>query len=263
MLHMRHSLFFAPILPHSTLKKGCFAFLILLFSTFGLKAQGGPVLPLKGKTVAIYFSKKHFNYNRYFYHDLSQFIKTYAGEKTQVQDAKLQSIIAFGSLFSEQLSEATYADSAFFLNAYPDLARKFIRSYDADARSLAGLGATAMPGVDYILVINPMSLVMKKVPAVLARSNKLHTTYDFVKTGRLSMDILDPSTGRMAGSYTVCVNEHKTRIPQDLFSFYPEQSRMGDFLGKLFSTLVHNVNLGEAGNCPEPEEETEEDERDY
>lgn len=226
--------------------------MLLIAGFAGTKAQGGPVLPLKGKTAAVYFSKKHFTYNRYFYHDLSQFIKTHAGEGTQIQDAKLQSIIAFGGLFSEQLAEATAADSVFFLNAYPDLARKFIRSYNADERTLSALG-NAMPGVDFILVVNPLSLVMKKVPAVLAKSNRLETTYDMVKTGRMSLDIIDPRSGNIVGSYSVCLDEHKTRIPQDLFSFYPEQSRMGAFLGELFSTLVHNMNLGESGNCPEPE----------
>lgn len=222
-------------------------------------AQGGSVLPLKGKTAAVYFSKKQFSYNQYFYHDLSQFIKVQAGDKILVQDAKLQSIIAFGSLFAEQLGEASGADSVFFLNAFPDLARKFIRAYDSDERTLQSLG-DGMPGVDFILVINPMSLVMRKVPAVLTRSNRLETVYDYVKTGKVEMDMLDPATGRLAGRYAVCVNETTTRIPERLFSFYADESRMGDFLGKLFSTLVHYMNLGEPGNCdaPEPVDDLEE-----
>ena len=259
MLHMRFSLLptFSPFKSRLLQRS---ALLVLLFAMgfAGLKAQGGPVLPLKGKTAAVYFSKKHFSYNRYFYHDLSQFIKTHAGEKTQIQDAKLQSIIAFGGLFSEQLAEAASADSVFFLNAYPDLARTFIRSYKADDRTLSALG-NAMPGVDFIIVVNPLNLVMKKVPAVLAKSNRLETTYDMVKTGRISLDLIDPRSGSIVGSYTVCLDEHKTRIPQNLFTFYPEESRMGAFLGELFSTLVHYMNLGEPGNCPEPEAVAPED----
>lgn len=226
-------------------------FSLVLVCCFGPVFAQGPVLPMKDQRVAVYFSKKHFSYNQYFYHDVAQFIKTDAGRDVTIEDSKLQAIIALGALFSDQLAEPTEAKATFFLNGRPDLAREFIRNYQADAKTLSPLPKVAKE-VDRILVVNPLELVMKRVPAVLTRSNRLVTTHDLVKTGRVRLDLLDPASGKLVSSTTVCVNDRETFIPNEMFRFYPEESRMGEFLGKLFALAVTNLNLGESGNCPAP-----------
>jgi len=227
--------------------------LLLAFLIPSVVPAQGPVLPLKDKTVAVYFSKKHFSFNQYFYHDVAQFIKTDAGDDVLIEDSKLQAIIALGALFSDQLAEPTEAKEVFFLNGRPELAREFIRNYAAAERRLSPL-PTVSKEVDYILVVNPVNLVMERVPAVLTRSNRLVTTHDLVKTGQLRLDLFDPMSGDRVSTTRVCVNDRETFIPNEMFTFYPEESRMGEFLGKVFSLAVTNLNLGEVGNCPLPKE---------
>ncbi|MBL0020782.1 MAG: hypothetical protein IPP17_31210 [Bacteroidetes bacterium] len=79
-----------------------------------IHAQAGEVFPLKGKRVAVYFSKKHFTFDDNYRIPLSQFIKSDQGENAEIEDIKLQTLVALGTLFAQQLKKPSAADSTYF-----------------------------------------------------------------------------------------------------------------------------------------------------
>mgnify|MGYP001796245025 CR=1 FL=1 len=179
--------------------------LLVLGLSLGMMGMAqGPVLPLRGKTVAVYLSKRNFEHNRLFYHEIAQFLFCDYGEERVIEDIKLEVSIAIGRLFSEQLAEHTEAKSAFFLNGRPELAREFMANYNPDAHTLRAMGNAARD-VDYVLVVNPMILSMERNPVVLTRSNRLVTQYDLIRKGRVRLELLDPRSGELVSQTNVCV----------------------------------------------------------
>lgn len=206
--------------------------------------------PLADKAVAVYVSKKQFSYGEHYNHLLSQFIKKDQGDDVMVDDIKLQSLVALGRLFAEQLPEAAKTRSCFFLNAKPELARAFIKQYVPEESKLAPLGAS-FANLDYILVVNPIVLSTYKSASVYTRSNRLITTYDMVKTGRIKFELYDPKTGQLVRSHNTCMDERGTKVPENYFSFYNADSKTGKFLSRMFSLGVYHLNQGIADACDE------------
>lgn len=206
--------------------------------------------PLRGKRVAIYLSKRQFEFNDHYLIFLSQFVKSDQGRASTLENLKEQTMISLGEMLEAQLKEATRADSVFFLNRFPGVARKFIKKYDSDRHFLPPLG-DALDGIDYIFVINPMVLGTYKTSAVYSRSNRIMTQSVINKTGSVRIDVYDPRSGELRYVHKACFDEKESRAPEMYFDFRNDESRTGHFLARLFSTAVYYLNLGEKGNCPE------------
>ena len=206
--------------------------------------------PLKGKSVAVYFSKKQFNFDNNYRIPLSQFIKSDEGKDAEIEDIKIQTLIALGSLFSKQLAAPTQADSIYFLNENPALGSEFIKQYDSDNHELLPLDAS-FSHIDYVLVINPFVLGSYKTSSVYSRSNRIITEQIIVKTARIRFELFDPATGDRREVFETCVDDRKTKVDESYFEFHMEYSITGRFLAKLFSAAVDNMNSGIQNSCPE------------
>lgn len=204
--------------------------------------------PLKGKRVAVYFSKKHFSFDDNYRIPLSQFIISDECADTEIENIKLQSLVALGTLFSQQLEGPTQADSTYFLNEFPNLAQAFMEHYSADDHSLDPIGA-AFAGTDYILVVNPFILGSYKTSSVYSRSNRIITEQLVIKTARLRIELFDPNSGQRLHVYETCIDDRKTAVKDIFFEFHLEASRTGRFLAKLFSLAIQNMNTGVQNNC--------------
>lgn len=212
------------------------------------RAQGVPEFPLHGKQVAVYFSKKQFSFDDSYRIPLSQFIKSDQGENAEIEDIKLQTLVALGTLVAQQLKAASQADSVYFLNEFPALASAFISRYSSDERIMEPMGA-GFDQTDCILVVNPFTLNSYKTSSVYSRSNRIITEQIVVKTAHIRFELFDPRTGNRLHAYESCIDERKTSVSSILFEFHMESSRTGQFLAKLFSLAVHNMNQGILDNC--------------
>jgi hypothetical protein len=212
------------------------------------QAQSSQPFPLKGKRVAVYFSKKHFTFDDTYRIPLSQFIKSDAGKNAEIEDIKLQTSVALGSMFAKQLKAPAQADSVYFLNEFPDLANSFIDHYQSDDRSLEPLGGK-FEGTDYILVLNPFILSSYKTSSVYSRSNRIITEQVVVKTARVRIELFEPRSGDRRLEYETCIDDRKTPVRHIAFEFHLESSRTGRFLAKLFTLAVENINTGVHSNC--------------
>jgi hypothetical protein len=213
-----------------------------------VQAQPDQVLPLKGKRVAVYFSKKHFTFDDNYRIPLSQFIKSDEGDKAEIEDIKLQTLVALGTMFAQQLKMPAFADSVYFLNEFPELASHFIENYSSDAHALEPLGSK-FDGTDYILVLNPFILGSYKTSSVYSRSNRIITEQVVVKTARIRIELFEPRTGSRRYVFETCIDERKTPVKEIVFEFHMESSRTGQFLAKLFSLTIQNMNEGKQSNC--------------
>ena len=223
---------------------------LLTASLFG-QAPESEVYPLRGKTVAVYLSKRQFDFNDHYLIYLSQFVKSDQGRASTLDNLKEQTMISLGELLEAQLKEVTRADSVFFLNKFPGIARKFIKKYDSERHYLPAMGKE-MDGVDYIFVVNPMVLGTYKTSGVYSRSNRIMTQSVINKTGNVRIDVYDPVSGQLRYIAKACLDEKKTKEPALYFDFRNEESKTGHFLARLFSSAVYYLNQGEKGNCKEP-----------
>lgn len=226
-----------------------FTLLLLALAMPSLAPAQGATFPLQGKTVGVYFTRKYFNFDDTYRIPLSQFIMSDQGAEIDIEDLKSQTLISLGSLFSDQLDSATQADSVYFLNESPELAREFLNGYDADAHQLAPMEG-AFKGTDLILVVNPLVLGSYKSSSVYSRSNRIVTEMVIVRTARVRLEVFDPHTGLMLYKAEACMDERYTSIPEALFEFHMKNSQTGKFLGRLFSLAVTHLNLGIENNCP-------------
>lgn len=207
-----------------------------------------PLFPLKGKRVAVYFSRKQFNFDDNYRIPLSQFIKADEGQLTEIEDIKRQTLVALGRLFSEQLRIPAQADSVYFLNENPDLGKVFIDHYDSEEGALEPLGP-GFAGTDYVLIVNPLDLTSYKTSSVYSRSNRIITDQVVVKTARMSLEVFSPATGQRLTRAETCMDERKTSVTANYFDLHMKASKTGQFLGKLFTLAVQNLNEGKASNC--------------
>lgn len=214
----------------------------------GVWAQQEEPYPLAGKTVAVYFSRKHFTFDDHYRIPLSQFVMSDKGADISIEDLKSQTLISLGALFSSQLAVATRADSVYFLNEYPEQARAFMSAYDADTHSLAPMG-TALGQTDYILVVSPFILGSYKTPSVYSRSNRIVTEQVSVKTARVRMEVFEPREGLRLRIAETCMDERNTPVGEILFQFHMQNSQTGTYLSRLFSLAVGYLNAGSGGNC--------------
>jgi hypothetical protein len=214
-------------------------------------AQDSHLQPLEGKRVAVYFSRKHFNFDDNYRIPLSQFIRSNEGRDAEIEDIKLQTLVALGSMFSQQLKQPSQADSIYFLNEQPEMASAFLQAYDSEDHSLQDLGNEFL-GTDYILVINPLILGSYKKNSVYSHSNRIITEQIIVKTARMRMELFEPSSGNRVSAIETCMDERESQVPNNYFEFNMEYSITGKFLAHLFSLAVDNLNQGQ-GNCPKPE----------
>jgi hypothetical protein len=209
--------------------------------------------PLKDKTVAVFFSKKQFTFDDTYRIPLSQFIRSDQGEDTEIEDIKLQTLVALGTLFSQQLQSPAGADSVYFLNEAPNLAREFIQNFSSDENLLAPLGKAFLQ-TDYILVLNPITLSSYKTSSVYSQSNRIITQQIVVKTAHVVLSLFDPRSGERRFSFECCIDDRKTKVGMPFFEFHMRSSRTGQFLAKLFSLAVTMMNEGTQNNCPPPAE---------
>jgi hypothetical protein len=227
--------------------------LIASLSTWAVAQNAAETeFPLRGKRVAVYFSKKHFSFDDNYRIPLSQFIKSDAGDAAaEIEDIKLQTLVALGTLFSQQLRAPSQADSVYFLNEFPALAQAFMEHYSSDDHALDGLGSS-FEGTDYILVVSPFILGSYKTSSVYSRSNRIITEQIVVKTARIRIELFAPQTGQRMHVFETCIDERKTPVPTIYFEFHIQSSRTGQFLARLFSLTLDNMNKGVVSSCPEP-----------
>lgn len=224
-------------------------FILLLFFVSGLlsaQAQPKPQL-LRGKRVAVYLTKKQFNYDDTYLLDLSQFILTHRGEDAVVDNVKLEALIALGELIPNQLEDSLGADSAYFLNEKPELAREFLEHYDMAMGSLTPLGK-GFADTDLILVVSPLVLGHYTVSEVYVRSNRIINEPKRVRTGRLALHFYRPGDGRLVSEFNTCVDMKKENPPQK-FDFHNKKSSTGAFLAHLFSKAFDQVEKGQKEGC--------------
>ena len=221
---------------------------VLVAGLFSAAQAQSSQLPLKGKRVAVYFSSRQFDFDDSYRIPLSQFIKSDEGDKAEIEDIKRQTLIALGRLFSEQLQAPTQADSVYFLNENPELGKTFIDRYDSDERTLESLGPK-FAGTDLVLIVNPLNLTSYKTSSVYSRSNRIITDQITVKTARMSLEVFSPSTGQRLTVAETCMDERKTQVAANYFDLHMKSSKTGQFLGKLFTLAVQNLNEGKASNC--------------
>jgi hypothetical protein len=226
-----------------------FFWLSMLSHTASLMAQDNQAaFPLRGKRVAVYFSKKHFSFDDNYRIPLSQFIKSDEGGDTEIDNIKLQTLVALGTLFSNQLKVPTEADSVYFLNEFPDLASAFMEHYSSDDHTLAASGK-AFAGTDYILVVSPFILGSYKTASVYSHSNRIITEQVVIKTARVRIELFAPQSGERMHVYESCIDDRKTPFKNICFEFHMQSSRTGAFLAKLFSHAVQNMNAGISDSC--------------
>ena len=227
----------------------CFITLCFIFSTT-VRAQEPEDFSMKGKSVGVYFTRKHFSYDDSYLIPLSQFIKSDQGVSTTVEDIEMQALVSIGRLFVEQADSFLDADSIFFLNENPVYAKIFMNHYNSNDHFLRR--TDSLRGADLIAVVNPFVLGSTKSTTVYTQSNKIITEPVNVKNGRIRVEFFEPATGYLVGVFEACLDEGNLPRTKVFFNFRNNESPTGRFIAGLFSVLVTNINEKRKSNCVIP-----------
>jgi hypothetical protein len=223
----------------------------LILQFLHLPAQSPqPQTPFAGKTIAVFFSLKHFSFSDHYLLPLSQFIKTEEGKEATVEDIRQQTLIILAEQFCQQAAAVLGADSVYFLSAQPELAQAFMQQYEPSEATLSPLGQ-AFAGTDFIWVIDPLTLGGYQTSSVYTRSNRIITEKVVVKTARVESYWFNPATGALTQQYISCFDERKNRVAAPYFQFNNQESPVGFFFASLFSRVADQVTGKGEGNCEE------------
>lgn len=230
---------------HKTL---LFSLILFIGGAQFLQAQTNPrPQVLRGKQVALYLTKKQFSYDDSYNFDLSQFIIRHRGEDAVVDNIKLESLIALGEILPPQMEDSLGADSAFFLNEKPEMARAFLEQYDIAMGHLGPLGPL-FDDTDIVMVITPIVLGNYTATEVYVRSNRIINEPRRIRTARMGISFYRPSDGSLISEFNTCLDLKKEK-PALRFDFYNKTSKMGMFLARLFSKAFDQIEAGEKEGC--------------
>lgn len=223
---------------------------LIAVQTLSLKAQASDTSPYAGKTIAIFFSLKHFTFSDDYLLPLSQFIKAEEGKEANVEDIRQQTLIILAEQFCQQAASVLGADSVYFLSGQPQMAQSFMEHYRSSDQTLMPMGES-LAGTDLVWVIDPLALGGYQTSSVYARSNRIITEKVIVKTARVESYWFEPRSGAMVSQAIHCFDERKNRVANPHFQFNNQESPMGFFFAGLFSRVTDQVlKVGDSGCEP-------------
>ncbi len=208
-------------------------------SVFFLLAFFTPFLPaqnnwLSGKKIGIYLSKKQFNFNENYNTPLTQLLQAGGKEAKNIEDLKSEVLVILGEEIEKQCKQNLGLDSAWFVNANPEAARKVVSQLSGTLAKL-DLHQPEFSGTDFIVIVGEIELGHYKTSAIYSRSNRILTEQILNRSGRVSIKVFKTQDGSLFYEGSSCLTENDLPKRERLFSFYNESSAVGDFLGTLFS----------------------------
>lgn len=215
----------------------------------GISAQTAN-FSLKGKTVAVYLSKKQFSFDDSYLLELSQFIKAHRGMDEQVDDVKVETLVCLGELLKEQLVDSLGAQEAWFLNERAEAAQAFIDAYDMARGRVSPVRHPDLDGTDLVMVVNPMILGNYSISEVYVRSNRIINEPKRVRTARIGLKFFNPASGKLVYQVETCFDQRNDKVPLRV-DLHNATSNPGKFMARLFSKAIVDLESGVSSGCGE------------
>ncbi|WNJ19574.1 hypothetical protein [Pontibacter sp. G13] len=211
-----------------------------------LQAQRGP--SMQGKTVGIYISSKRFTIDERLYLGITQFLKQGSEDRSWVGQLKSELIIQLGWMLSEQIQEMTQADTVYFINAVPELAKPLISQYDPISKTLVRK-SNQLDQLDYVMVMDSVELKSRIEKSVYIQSNRVKTDRVVIPKVELAVCVLSPRDPKTHIYTEVCYDDQNKPHLDLVFDFHRQKSKTGKYLSRAFSYWWDLFNRGQSFPC--------------
>ena len=205
---------------------------------------------LKGKKVAVYFSKRQFSFDEEFNTALSQLLIKKNGPGYIIKDLKLETLVLMGERSTSSLATIAEVDSSWFLNGDPEAAKMFINAFNADAQTLSPLSGP-FAGTDYVLVVSGVTLGHYKTSSVFVKSNRILTESIQHSSGRVNVQLFYAKNGMLVFSGESCLDEKDIDSREAGVDLFCEISPAGRFLSALITGGLSPICGKPVFKCPE------------
>ena len=202
---------------------------------------------LAEKKIGFYVSSRKFDFSEHYYIPIAQFLKI-EDDRSYTGDIKTELLIRIGEMLTQQFPQISKADTAYFLNGDLRRGQQFIQVYQPDQSRLI-TGTDNLDGLDYIIILDSMSLKTRSVRSVYIRSNRMIPEKVIVKKANLHISIFDPNQATPIWNLEVCFDERSTPKVEESFDFFNQQSPLGKFISKAFSQWWYQMEDGRPSNC--------------
>lgn len=205
---------------------------------------------LAGKTVGVYISSKAVVYPTDYYIPIAQFV-TRDNDAAWNGRLKAEFLIRMGWLLSEQLGALSEADTVLFLNADLPRGRAMQAAYDPVLNRISP-GEEALDDVNFIIVLDHMDLDVRLHRSVFIRSNRMITERIPIKKVHCRLTLFDLASPDLVLPTEVCLDDMNDKNPPEwYFDFYRQESKLGQFLSKIYTQWWAQMLTGERSNCEE------------
>jgi hypothetical protein len=220
----------------------------LLFAFFmapsAVKLKGQPA---PGKTLAVYISGSQFSYSEDYYLPIAQFLKL-GEDRSWGESEKAELLIRVGERLCDELQQSGKWDSVFFLNGEPRLAKAFLDNWEAGRQKL---GSQVLPetAASEILVIEGIELSVRASNSVFIRSNRIISEKKRFFIGEMHFSMYDVQSGTLGIRTRTCMEEKYNGDVPLILDLFATESRLGNYLSRLFSRFWLQLTEGASGNC--------------
>ena len=166
--------------------------------------------PFLNKRIGVYISKKNLKFNTEYYKTLSAFIGQEDTIGLSSQEINLGMSVRLGMYLTEKLTKVFKADSAFFVNENPNIARGFLKVYNNPNVGINSLLKTLPQRIDYILILEGLNLYTEDRNNLATYSNQIFTQKRKIKRADLTLRILNLKTGKLSPPTVVNFDEENS-----------------------------------------------------
>lgn len=226
------------------LKWSLFLGLLAFGTALWAQAQTPPPSPLMGSRVGVYVSKKNLQFGTSLTMPLASYLDADDSLGLNEEDLKLALTIRLGNALTLALRTDLGADSAFFVNADPTVARTFIQNHGSAAQYAPRLAASAPRGTHFVLLVDSLTMRTETRRSYFTVSNHIVSERREVVVARLHISILDVTAGRFLVQTGVTLDgDHPYTGPDYLHIVHPE-AEAARFLNDLFNLALGKLLEG-------------------
>lgn len=219
---------------------------VCLMAMSTLSAQE-PYYSWKGMQIGVFVRSSAFTVDEQFNLKIGQFLQQ-GEDRSFVGDLNRELIIQMGELLCQEIQRVSQADTVYFLNGQPEMARGLQQGLNTRNMELSA-APQSIQGLDQIWVISPFHIGSRIHKSVYIRSNRMYTERIPVEVLQFEMHGYKPAELSYHRVEKVCFDRMQHRVGTRYMDLFERQSQFGQFLSDGFSQWWAQWEFREVSNC--------------
>ncbi len=224
--------------------------IILFCSILGCYLLPAQEVSLEQQAIGLYISSRSFEIDDLFNLKVGQFLRKGEEDRSYVGNLERELIIQLGELLCAQIKALGQADTVYFLNGEPEMARALQQNLDFRYMQMRG-SPPELQSLDQILVLSPFQLSSRIHKSVYIRSNRMYTERIPVEVFQFRFHRFLPRDPNFHQTVEVCFDRLDHKLPDRYITLLRNESQFGKVLGDAFSQWWGQWQYSWTGHCTE------------